>query len=195
MGITIIQSGEFESYWKGRLAQANDEAVNDVVKEIIAAVRVEGDAAVRRFASRFDKSSPGQFEIPFTEAAKAAAGLRESDPELAAAIELASDHIKRFSQKQRSQFSGFEFEMEAGLFTGQRVIPVERAGIYIPGGRFPLFSSVLMALIPAFCAGVEEVILCSPPARDGFPDRKILAAAGIAAETAAGGPPAQPVNR
>jgi len=77
--------------------------------------------------------------------------------------------------------------MEAGLITGQRVIPVEKAAIYIPGGRFPLFSSVLMCMIPAFCAGVEEVILSSPPTQDGLPDKKILAAAAIAAGAAHNG--------
>ena len=176
----IIQSDEFDSYWKGRAVAKDDDAVESAVKEIIAAVRAEGDAAVRRYASRFDKSSPGQFEVPPAFAEEAAAGLRREDPELAAAMELAADHILRFSQKQKAQFSDFEYEMEIGLVTGQRVIPVQRAAVYVPAGRFPLFSTVLMGLIPAFCAGVEEVFLASPPLEDGLPDRKILAAAGIA---------------
>jgi histidinol dehydrogenase len=100
------------------------------------------------------------------------------------ALELAAKHIMRFSLKQKEQFADFEYEMETGLITGQRVIPVERVAVYIPGGRFPLFSSVLMCVIPAFCAGVQEVILSSPPTQDGLPDRKTLAAAAIAAEVA-----------
>jgi histidinol dehydrogenase len=99
-------------------------------------------------------------------------------------MELAASRIKRFCLKQREQFSDFEYEMEEGVVTGQRVIPVNRAAVYVPAGRFPLFSSVLMGLLPAFSAGVEEVYLASPPLEDGLPDGKILAAAAIAAEEA-----------
>jgi len=183
--MNIIKSDEFDLYWKSRIYQ-DDEAVETAVKEIIAAVSRDGDAAVRGFASRFDKSSPQQFEVSPQAVKQAAVELRRSDPELTAAMELAADHIKRFSLRQRGQFSDFEYEMEKGLFTGQRVIPVDRAAVYVPAGRFPLFSSVLMGLIPAFCAGVEEVILASPPLEDGLPDRKILAAAAIAVDSFAG---------
>ena len=178
--MTIIHGGEFDSYWKSRAVQVEDDATDSAVREIIAAVLAEGDAAVRRFATRFDKSSPAKLEVPLEAAKDAAAELRCSDPELTAAMELAAEHIKQFSLKQKSQFSNFEFEMERGLFTGQRVIPLERAAIYVPAGRFPLFSTVLMGLIPAFCAGVEEVILASPPLENGLPDSNILAAAGMA---------------
>ena len=180
----IIQSGEFDAYWKGCAARRDDEAVESAVKEIIAAVRAEGDEAVRRCAARFDKSSPQSFEVSTLLAEQAAGELRRENPQLAAAMELAADHVQRFSLKQKAQFADFDYEMEPGLVTGQRVIPVERAAVYVPAGRFPLFSTVLMGLIPAFCAGVEEVILASPPLEDGLPDRNILAAAGIAAAVA-----------
>jgi len=190
----VIESEGFDSYWKSLAFQESDEAVetavstavDTVVKEIIAAVGKDGDAAVRGFASRFDKSSPQQLEVPMRVVMQAAVELKKNDPELATAMELAADHIKRFSMKQRAQFSDFEYEMENGLLTGQKVIPVDRAAVYIPGGRFPLFSSGLMGLIPAFCAGVEEILLASPPLEDGLPDRKILAAAAIAAGCFAG---------
>ncbi|MCL1954917.1 MAG: histidinol dehydrogenase, partial [Brevinematales bacterium] len=110
--------------------------------------------------------------------------LRASDPSLTGALEFAANNIFRFSQKQREQFTNFEYQMDTGLITGQRVIPVERAAIYVPGGRFPLFSSVLMCVIPAFCAGVDEVLFSSPPTVNGLPDRKILAAAAIATKAA-----------
>jgi len=182
----IIKSEEFDSYWKSPEYQEDDKAVETAVKEIIAAVSRDGDAAVRDFASRFDKSSPQRLEVPPSLVEQAAAELRQNDPELTAAMELAANHIKRFSLQQREQFSDFEYEIEKGLVTGQRVIPVDRAAVYVPGGRFPLFSCVLMGLIPAFCAGVEEIILASPPLEDGLPDRKILAAAAIAADSFAG---------
>jgi histidinol dehydrogenase len=110
--------------------------------------------------------------------------MRLSDPQLHSAITLSALHIKRFCQKQREQFFDFEYEMEKGIITGQRVIPVQKAAVYVPGGRFPLFSSVMMCLLPAFCASVEDVIFASPPLEDGIPDRKILAAAAITAEIA-----------
>jgi histidinol dehydrogenase len=176
----IIDGAEFDAYWNSRAAHTDDAAVENTVREIIAAVRLEGDTALRRFASRFDKSSPRRLEVPLSEVRQARDALFATEPELADALRLAADHIVRFARKQREQFAAFEFEMAAGLFTGQRVIPVERAAVYVPAGRFPLFSSVLMGLIPALCAGVEDVLLASPPLADGLPDRTILAAAGIA---------------
>jgi len=176
----IINSDEFDAYWKSASKQSYDEKTEAAVREIIAAVRDRGDAAVRDFASKFDKSSPQKLEAPLSAARDALVQLRKNDPALSSAMELAARHICSFSKKQREQFADFEYQMEEGLFTGQRVIPVERAAVYVPGGRFPLFSSVLMALIPALCADVEGVILSSPPLEDGIPDRKILAAAAIA---------------
>jgi histidinol dehydrogenase len=181
--VKIIQAAEFDSFWK-RGAARNDDETELAVKEIIAAVRSEGDVAVRRLASRFDKSSPAQLEVPMSVAFEAREEMRRNDPQLYSAITLSASHIKRFCQKQRERFFDFEYEMEKGLVTGQRVIPVQKAAVYVPGGRFPLFSSVMMCLLPAFCAGVEEVIFASPPLEDGFPDRKILAAAAITSEIA-----------
>ena len=178
----IIQSKDFDSYWKGESKKSEDTRTEKTVKKIIADVRAKGDAAVRKYAFKFDKSSPGRLEVPLPEAKRALEQLRANDPALTEALELSARHLKHFSEKQKEQFVNFEYEMEAGLITGQRVIPVEKAAIYIPGGRFPYVSSVLMCMIPAFCAGVREVMLSSPPARDGLPDRKILAAAAVAAE-------------
>ena len=180
----IIQSRDFDSYWKNETKRSDDTKTEKSVKNIIAKVRSNGDEAIRMFASKFDKSSPQNLEVPIAEAKRALNLLRESDRALVDAMELAALHIKRFSDKQREQFADFEFEMEPGLVTGQRIIPVQRAAIYVPGGRFPLFSSVLMCMIPAFRSGVEEVILSSPPTQDGLPDKKILAAAMIASEIA-----------
>jgi len=181
--VKIIQAAEFDSIWK-RATARNDDETESTVKEIIAAVRNEGDSAVRRFAARFDKSSPAQLEVPMSVALEAREEIRRNDPKLYSAIELSASHIKRFCQKQREQFFDFEYEMEKGLITGQKVIPVQRAAVYVPGGRFPLFSTVMMCLLPAFCAGVEDVIFASPPLEDGLPDRKILAAAAVTAEIA-----------
>ena len=175
----IIGVSEFSEYWKG-LRLSSPEGVEDTVREIIAAVRAEGDAAVRRYAARFDKSAPAEAEVPLETARRCWEELKETGGELAAALELAACHIRRFALEQKKQFTGFEYEMEPGLFTGQRVVPVERAAVYAPGGRFPLISSVLMGVIPAVCAGVDEVLLVSPPGEGGLPDARILAAAHLA---------------
>ncbi|GHT64056.1 histidinol dehydrogenase [Spirochaetia bacterium] len=176
----IITGSEFDAYWKSLALRSDDEKVTAAVQNIIAAVRAEGDIAVRRFASQFDRSSPEKLEVPRSIAAEAWEKLKADDGELAAALEFASDHIRRFSMEQKKQFVDFEYVMDGGLVTGQRVIPVERAGVYVPGGRFPLISTVLMGVIPALCAGVGEVVLASPPGDDGLPDSRILAAAHLA---------------
>ncbi|MDR1574405.1 MAG: histidinol dehydrogenase [Treponema sp.] len=190
----IIDGIAFDSYWKNIAARNDDGALGAAVQEIIAAVRAGGDEAVRRFASRFDKGCPEQFEVSPSVVKKSLDALRANDPELTAALELAADHISRFSLKQKEQFFDFEYEMDDGLVTGQRVIPVERAAIYVPAGRFPLISTALMGLIPAFSAGVGELILASPPLEDGLPDRRIMAAAAIAGEIAGASPGGKAVS-
>ncbi|MCL2264837.1 MAG: histidinol dehydrogenase [Treponema sp.] len=180
----IINSDDFDKYWSTVSKQDDDPKTEKIVKKIIASVRKDGDAAVKHYASKFDKSSPEKLEVPFSEAIDALEKLRAKDPSLAEAMEFSARNIMRFSQKQKEQFVNFDCETDKGIIAGQRVIPVQRAAVYIPGGRFPLFSSVLMCMLPAFCAGVEEVILSSPPAADGLPDKRILAAAAIAAQQA-----------
>jgi len=184
MNIKIIKADEFDSFKKKQGSAERDESdeakVNAAVCEIIAAVRKEGDAAVRRYSLKFEKAVPDEFEIDPALAKDAWGNLKNNEPRLAASLSLAADHLKRFAELQKDQFRDFETEMAPGLFTGQKVIPVERAGIYVPGGRFPLISSALMTLVPAKAAGVKERIFSSPPGQDGIPDQRILAAAYLA---------------
>jgi histidinol dehydrogenase len=180
----IIEGLEFDAWWKGLPARTTEDAVTGAVRGIIAAVREEGDRAVRRFAAQFDRSSPEVFELPPRIPGAAWEELRAAEPDLAGALELAASHIRDFAEKQRAQISGFEYEIAPGLFTGQRVIPVSRAAVYVPAGRFTLISSVLMGVIPALAAGVGEVLVASPPLEDGLPDRRVLAAAHLAGITA-----------
>jgi histidinol dehydrogenase len=180
----IIGDTEFDEYWRRVAAEgAAGEDGAAAAAEIIAAVRREGDAAVRRYAARFDKAAPEHPELP-PEALRAAwERLESAEPDLAAALELAARHIRSFAERQKAQLLDFEYETAPGLIAGQRVIPVGRAAIYAPGGRFPLISSVLMGLIPALAAGVGEVLAASPPLEDGLPDWRILAAAYLAGRT------------
>lgn len=154
--------------------------IDSAVRAVVEAVRSEGDAAVKRLAAKFDRSSPEQLEVPADSLARALAELRRAEPDLVEALEYARGNIERFARAQRAQFSDFELEMGPGLINGQRVIPVERAAVYVPAGRFPLLSTVLMGVLPAKAAGVPEVVVASPPLADGLPDRRILAAAALA---------------
>ncbi len=181
----VIEAQDFDVYWKaaastGSSAETAPDRVEQTVRDIIAQVKSSGDRALRDYAARFDRSNPEHLEVPLAEARKALETLEGTDRELVSALRLAADHIRRFAELQRRQFSDFEVELEPGLFTGQRCIPVERAAVYVPAGRFPLISTVLMGVIPAQVAGVAEVILLSPPLENGRPDRRILAAAALA---------------
>lgn len=162
-----------------RVASAESRQTSDVVRDIIEAVRLRGDSALREFAARFDRSSPEKLEVPLEHAQKALREEELSHPELFDALRLAVANAEKFAAAQRAQFQDFEFEIESGLFTGQRILPVEKAAVYIPAGRFPLFSSVIMGAIPAKAAGVKELIVLSPPLEDGLPDTRILALAAM----------------
>ena len=185
--VRIIETAEFCEYQKTMRTEADETAetgdkaaVAAAVKEIIAAVRTGGDIAVRRYAKLYEKRVPENFEVPIAAAKEAWENLKINEKELVAALTLASDNIRRFAELQKEQFRDFETEIAPGLFTGQRVIPVERSATYVPAGRFPLISTALMTLIPASVANVKEKILVSPPGEDGLPDRRILAAAYMA---------------
>jgi histidinol dehydrogenase len=177
-----ITGGAFDSWWKDHASQKGreNEETEKTVKDIIAAVRAEGDAALIRYGKKFDRSSPLNVEVPGKAAEEAWQKLSREEADLCAALTLAAEHIRRFSEEQRKQFTDFEYSMGEGLVTGQRIVPLSRAAIYVPAGRFPLISTVLMGLIPAMVAGTGELLLVSPPLEDGIPDRRILGAAWIA---------------
>jgi histidinol dehydrogenase len=180
----IITGNEFDVYWKTQSAVAGEDGdALDRARRIIADVRLRKDEAVRAWTAQFDKSAPERFEVPRDVVEAAYGRLRATDPELMDALNTARDHINRFALEQRKQFFDFEYEVSPGVIAGQRVIPVQKAAVYVPAGRFPLISSVLMGVIPALAAGVEEVFAASPPTRDGLPDWRILAAVRIAGES------------
>ena len=185
MGLArITGAGEFISNAKAMLKENTDAmaeaAADETAREIIAALRLKGDSALRHYTKLFDRDVPERFEVPPKTAEEALESLRKSDPLLVSSLEFASDNIRRFSTLQKEQLKDFELEISPGLFTGQRLVPISRAAVYVPGGRFPLISSALMGLIPAAVAGVEEKILVSPPMECGLPDKRILAAAYLA---------------
>lgn len=171
-------------------------SVGDAVKKIIAGVKEHGDAALADYTKQFDKISLENFLVDNDDAKRAAETLKTEKREVYDALLYARDLIFRFAQKQKECFYDFEAELESGVFTGQKTIPVERAGVYVPAGNFPLFSSVLMTVMPAKASGVSEIILCTPPRRHpddekkAYADESILAAAylcGVEKIFAAGG--------
>ncbi|MDR2394896.1 MAG: histidinol dehydrogenase [Treponema sp.] len=174
-----ISSAAFDAYWQGIAIQKEDSRLIATVQEIITQVRREGDRAVRRFALQFDQSSPETLEVPAELVQAVGEQFKQREPKLAAALEVAGDHIRGFAQQQKAQLVNFEYPLTPGLITGQQVIPVQRAAVYVPAGRFPLISTVLMGVIPACVAGVEEVIVSSPPLENGLPDTRIMAAAHL----------------
>ncbi len=162
----------------------------DTVKEILADVRTRKDAALHHYASRFDVSAPSSFEIPMSELKAAAEKLKKDNPDLYESLCYSHKLALEFAKRQRQSFDDFEVELEKGLFTGQKNIPVERAGVYVPAGRFPLVSTVVMTVTPAVAAGVKEIVLCTPPRV--HPDDKALAErtqSGIPGKAFVGGKP------
>ncbi len=146
-----------------------------VVERIVAEVRARGDDALRFYTRELDGVELDRFAV---ERAELEDAVRQLDPDLVEALRLAAERIERFHMKQGRQ-SWVEWGAEGAL--GQIVVPLERVGIYVPGGSAPLPSSLLMAAIPARVAGVDEIVVCSPAQRDTrAPSPLILAAAHIA---------------
>ena len=150
-----------------RTALADNSQIAESVAEILKRIEVGGDSAVDEFALEFDQCRPEVIPLkPFDE--------YQLDSELAKSIKLAAKRIEKFAEFQKQNFTSNYFEDEYGRF-GQQVVPIERIGAYIPGGRFPLISSALMTLIPAKVAGCQQRVACSPS-----DDPAILAAASLA---------------
>ncbi len=161
-----------------RLKSRNSEQrqdVTDAVQNILQQVKLEGDQAVLRFTQRFDRVELKSLEVGRNELQNALDAL---EPELLASIRKAAENIRLFHEKQKEN-SWFTAE-ENGILLGQKVTPLQRVGVYVPGGTAPLPSSVLMNVIPAKVAGVSEIILCTPPGKNGLPNPVTLACAAIA---------------
>jgi histidinol dehydrogenase len=146
----------------------------EAVSGIIEDVRTRGDSALRELTLKYDKVQLEQIEVSRAEIESAAAKV---PTDVMAALKFAFNNVRKFSEKQAEQLRGFETQTSSGVFVGQSYAPIERVGVYVPGGRFPLPSSVLMACVPAMVAGVKDIVLCSPPSFNGTVNPLILAAA------------------
>ena len=186
--IRIQKASEIESaFFGGRDFGSSIDVVRDVLND----VRANGDAAVQKYSKQFDVASPSALEIPQAELKAAAEKMQKENPDLYHALCYSRDLAVRFAKKQRESFDDFEVELEPGLFTGQKNIAVDRAGVYVPAGRFPLVSTMVMTVAPAVAAGVKEIILCTPPRKHpsgedkAYADENIMAAAYICGVTKA----------
>jgi len=149
--------------------------VEDIVKGIIKDVRENGDSALYKYCEKFDGAKLSSLEVTKEEIDEAVAAV---EPEFLRILEKAAANIRKFHEKQAR--NSFIINDESGVVMGQKVIPVDRAGLYVPGGTAAYPSTVLMDSIPAKIAGVPEVVITTPPGRDGKVNPVILAAAKIA---------------
>ncbi len=162
--------------------EADFARVEPVVREILAAVRAEGDPAVLRYAEKFGRRPPALVMREYP----GAAALDRLPREAREAMELSAERIRAFHERERD--AGFRYEQD-GVTLGVRVLPVARAGIYAPGGKARYPSSVLMSAVPAHVAGVSDIVLASPLSGDASDDPIFAAAhlSGVSAIVDAGG--------
>ncbi|GGJ86767.1 histidinol dehydrogenase [Parabacteroides faecis] len=147
----------------------------DTVRTVLDEVRQEGDVAVKRYEEKFDKVTLTDLQVSEAEIEEACELVSE---ELKQAIRTAKDNIEKFHASQR--FTGHKIETTPGVTCWQKAVAIEKVGLYIPGGTAPLFSTVLMLAVPAHIAGCKEIVLCTPPNREGKVHPAILFAARTA---------------
>ena len=169
----ILKMGEVSA---AEIFRRNTPTVNvtDTVAEILRQVRERGDAALREYTRKFDGADLENLLVMEAEMAEAVASV---EPEFLRVLEKAAENIRKFHSRQIR--NSFIINDEDGVIMGQKVIPVDRAGLYVPGGTAAYPSSVLMALVPAKIAGVPEVVITTPPGKNGKINPAILAAAKV----------------
>lgn len=172
--IKILKYGEVSNsdIFARAVSSAN---VEGTVAEIIKNVRENGDSALFDYTKRFDGASLSSLAVTAEEINEA---MQQVEPRFIEVLEKAAANIRKFHEKQVR--NSFIINDEDGIVTGQKVIPVDRAGLYVPGGTAAYPSTVLMDSIPAKVAGVKEVVMVTPPSKDGKVNPVILAAAKIA---------------
>lgn len=164
-----------------RLLQRPTQTVSDiekVVDTIFEDVKLNGDSAVKKWTDQFDHVKLGSFLVSSDEVEKASKRVSE---ELKEAIGLAKANIEKFHSAQKTK--KVEMETMPGVWCWQEKRPIQKVGLYIPGGTAPLFSTILMLAVPAKLAGCEEVILCTPPDKNGGVNPAILYTANLCGVT------------
>ncbi|WP_211460999.1 histidinol dehydrogenase [Collimonas silvisoli] len=160
---------------------SEDEAIDQAAARILADVKARGDAAVLEYTNRFDRLSANSVSLLEIGRQELQAALAELSPERRSALQTAADRVRSYHQRQKIECGsvGFSYTEADGTVLGQKVTPLDRVGIYVPGGKAAYPSSVLMNAIPAKVAGVQEIIMVVPTP-DGIKNPLVLAAAAIA---------------
>ena len=173
----ILISNPDKSQWQEILKRPvmNTENLFDTVRSVIDRVKEEGDRAVLDYEEKFDKVVLSSLAVSEEEQQEAENLVSE---DLKAAIRLAKQNIETFHVAQR--FEGKKVQTQPGVTCWQKAVAIEKVGLYIPGGTAPLFSTVLMLAVPAKIAGCKELVLCTPPGRDGKVHPAVLFAAKVA---------------
>lgn len=161
--------------WIRKRSETDDTDVTKAVLQILETVKTKGDDALYAYTQQFDHVTLSSLEVSQTEIDRA---YQQVDQMFIQAMEEAKENIIFFHEAQKKQ--GFELQKDNGIYLGQRILPLQRVGVYVPGGRAAYPSSVLMNVLPARIAGVEEIIMVTPPNKDGHIDPYIAAAAKIA---------------
>jgi histidinol dehydrogenase len=160
---------------------SEDEAIDQAAARILADVKLRGDAAVLEYTNKFDRLDAGSVAALEIKRDELQAALNSLSPERRAALQTAADRVRAYHERQKKECGsdGFRYAEADGTVLGQKVTPLDRVGIYVPGGKAAYPSSVLMNAIPAKVAGVQEIIMVVPtPA--GVKNELVLAAAAIA---------------
>ncbi|MFL3051093.1 MAG: histidinol dehydrogenase [Candidatus Neomarinimicrobiota bacterium] len=157
-----------------QLRSKNSSVDNTLIEEIVSSVKLNGDKAVRKLTERFDGVTLDEFLVPEEVISQTTQHISQ---ELSFSINRSIKNIQKFHNKQLP--SGFTINQNDGTQSRFEWRPLERVGLYIPGGKFPLFSTLLMNVIPAQAAGVKEIAICSPPSKSHFVDETILAVCSI----------------
>lgn len=153
----------------------NMETLRGTVSEVLGRIKAEGDKAVLDYEERFDKVKLNGLAVSEAEIEEAESMVSD---ELKKAIQLAEQNIRTFHSAQK--FVGKKVETKPGVTCWQKAVAIEKVGLYIPGGTAPLFSTVLMLATPAKIAGCKEIVLCTPPNKEGKVNPAILYAARVA---------------
>jgi sulfopropanediol 3-dehydrogenase len=149
-----------------------DRKVREIVETIIGDIRSRGDSAVRDFSEKFDKWKPESFLLTQNEIDELVASV---DPNTIKDIKFAQEQIRGFAQHQRNSMKDVEVETIPGVTLGHKIVPVNRVGCYVPGGKYPMVASAHMSVVTAKVAGVKDIIACTPPV-DGKPYPETVAA-------------------
>jgi len=158
--------------------ETETEKVDDVVDEILKDVKKRGDAALYEYSEKFDRAKLSELQVSQAEIDEA---LQAMDADFVRTLEMAKENITDFHKHQKRE--NFIINDKEGMVLGQRVTAIEKVGLYVPGGTASYPSSVLMNALPAKIAGVKEIVMVSPPGKDGNISQVILAAAKIAGVT------------